>query len=90
MFQNANGRFPHMILVCFRLACTGQCLKKSIPTALVVGVVLNSINQLPNLFHHQPVSGLKIGLNFLVPFLVSSYSVVSVLSEAKFDSRPKK
>ena len=90
MVPNRPRGFSKAALICGRLACTPQCLRKTVPTAFVVGIVLNSINQLPNLFHHQPVSVLKIALNFLVPFLVSSYSVVSVIFETKYAAHRKR
>ncbi len=42
--------------------------------ALVVGVILNSINQGPALWHGAEVSWWHVLLNFAVPFCVSSYS----------------
>lgn len=90
MDQNVPVRFSRATVICCQLACTPQCLRKTVPTALVVGMVLNAINQLPNLFHHMPVSGIKIALNFMVPFLVSSYSVVSVIFETQYRSHSQK
>lgn len=88
MVPNRPRGFSKAALVCCRLACSPPCLRKTVPTALVVGLILNSINQLPNLLHHRPVSVLKIGLNFLVPFLVSSYSVVTVVVGSNPDRQP--
>lgn len=53
-------------------------LRKSLPTAGVVGTFLNTINQFPHLLQHQPLDWTKVCLNYLVPFLVSSWSILSV------------
>lgn len=42
--------------------------------SLFVGTCLNAINQGPAIWHGEPVEWGKMALNFLVPFLVSSYS----------------
>ncbi|EAY57738.1 MAG: conserved protein of unknown function [Leptospirillum rubarum] len=52
-------------------------LRKSVPTALVVGTFLNGINQFPHLLDHTPLVWSKVVLNYLVPFLVSSWSILS-------------
>lgn len=62
----------------FRVAFSPFSLKKSLPTAGVVGTFLNTINQFPHLLHHQPLVWTKVCLNYLVPFLVSSWSILSV------------
>ncbi len=62
----------------FRLVFSPFSLKKSLPTAGVVGTFLNTINQFPHFLHHQPLVWTKVCLNYLVPFLVSSWSIVSV------------
>lgn len=46
----------------------------ALKVALVVGTILNLINQGNALWHGASVDWLRVGLNFLVPFLVSSYS----------------
>ncbi|MGM0552393.1 MAG: nitrate/nitrite transporter NrtS [Pseudomonadota bacterium] len=46
----------------------------AIRVSLVVGLVLNLINQGPALFGPDPVVVWQVALNFLVPYLVSSYS----------------
>lgn len=40
----------------------------------MVGTVLNLINQGSAIWHGTPADWPRLGLNYLVPFLVSSYS----------------
>lgn len=44
--------------------------------ALFVGTVLNVINQGPALADGQKLDWWRLGLNYVVPYLVSSYSAV--------------
>ncbi|WP_434513912.1 nitrate/nitrite transporter NrtS [Dechloromonas sp. ARDL1] len=46
----------------------------AIKVALVVGTILNLINQGGRLMDGLPISWLHLGLNYLVPYCVSSYS----------------
>ncbi len=46
----------------------------AIRVSVVVGLALNLINQGPALFGADPVVAWQVVLNFLVPYLVSSYS----------------
>lgn len=46
----------------------------AIKVSLVVGTSLNAINQGSELFHGIGVEWGKVFLNFVVPYLVSSYS----------------
>ena len=52
----------------------------SLKVALVVGCLLNIINQGDVLFHlnFQNVSWFKLGLTFVVPYMVSTYASVRV------------
>ena len=45
----------------------------AIKVALVVGTMLNLINQGAAIWHGTPADWPRLGLNYLVPFLVSSY-----------------
>jgi hypothetical protein len=44
---------------------------------LVVGTILNLINQGDALIGHLPVSWAKVALTYLVPFVVSTHGAVS-------------
>ncbi len=61
-----------------RLVFSRFALRKSVPTALIVGFLLNSFNQFPYLLNGKPLVWYKVCLNFAVPFVVSSYSVFLV------------
>jgi hypothetical protein len=52
---------------------------RSLTVALVVGTVLNAINQGPELWHGEPVVAWKLALTWCVPFLVASYGAWSAL-----------
>ena len=46
----------------------------AIRVALVVGTLLNLINQGPELLAHSGVNWHKIAMNYLVPYCVATYS----------------
>ncbi|GEO01568.1 hypothetical protein NSE01_34000 [Novosphingobium sediminis] len=46
----------------------------AVKVSLVVGTCLNAINQGSAIWHGAGVDWPRFGLNYLVPFLVSSYS----------------
>ncbi|WP_028863901.1 methyl-accepting chemotaxis protein [Psychromonas aquimarina] len=48
--------------------------KKSFVVALIVGTVLNLINQYPLLFSDLSVNWLQVGTTYLIPYLVSFFS----------------
>jgi hypothetical protein len=54
-------------------------LRRTVRIALVVGCVLTIINQLDVILHGDATSltGVKIGLNFVVPFIVSNLGVLA-------------
>ena len=56
-----------------RRTLTGAALLRSLLVALVVGTMLNLINQGPELFTGQRVVLWKLALTYVVPFLVASY-----------------
>jgi hypothetical protein len=58
------------------------CLSDGIPrrslyVALVVGTILNLINQGDALFGPAPINWVKVLLTYLVPYAVSTYGAVS-------------
>lgn len=69
-----------------RRAYRSVLLRSSLGTAAVVGTVLNVFNESPALWHHQPLSWLRILLNLAVPFLVASYSAVAPLPSCAIDT----
>jgi len=48
--------------------------KVALKVSLVVGTVLNLINNGEQLWMHHTVNLWQLGMNFLVPYCVSSYS----------------
>jgi hypothetical protein len=66
-----------------RVAVSASIVKNSIKIALVVGAILNLINQGPNIFQGEPVSWPHLLLNFLVPYCVASYSAAKNLVQIR-------
>lgn len=62
-----------------RLALTRAVITNALKIALVVGACLNAINQGPQLWHGEDMEWHKVALNFLVPYLVASYSAARAL-----------
>jgi hypothetical protein len=50
---------------------------RSFVVAIVVGTILNLINQGDALFGSAPVNWVKVVLTYLVPYAVSTYGTVS-------------
>ena len=61
-----------------RICLAGRTLRLSIAAAILVGTVLFFINQSQVVFsgHATTATWIRIGLSYLVPFLVSTYGVV--------------
>ena len=49
-------------------------VRNSLKISLVVGTILNLINQGGNLLHSETISWFHLPLNYLVPYLVATYS----------------
>lgn len=62
------------------IACDKQLIQKAIRIAIVVGIILNIINQGELIFSlaFDKINFFKFGLTFLVPFCVSMYTAVSM------------
>ena len=58
-------------------ACSEGVPRRSFRVALIVGSVLNLINQGDALLNAAPVNWLKLLLTYVVPYAVSTYGVVS-------------
>lgn len=67
----------------FELIKDRDIAKRALKVALVVGTLLTLINHGPALFEYQLTSRhyLQIVLTYMVPYLVSTYSAVSVRLE---------
>ena len=60
-----------------RCAVTGGVPQRSLVVALIVGAILNLINQGDALLTGRPLDWTKIVLTFFVPYAVSTYGAVS-------------
>lgn len=58
----------------FQVACSGKIVKNSLRIALVVGTVLNLVNQGSAILAGTGISWMHVALNYLVPYCVASYS----------------
>lgn len=65
-----------MMKLGIKLWFSSRIVTSAIKIALFVGTVLNVINQGAALFNGQALDWWRLGLNYLVPYLVSSYSAV--------------
>ena len=54
-------------------------VRSSLVVAVVVGSILNLINQGDALLGEEPVVLWKLGLTYVVPYLVSTYGAVMAL-----------
>lgn len=71
----------------YRLAALHQalspaCLRRSLAVALIVGTLLNAINQADVLFAGGEVSLVKLALTYAVPFCVATYGAYSMAINA--------
>ena len=64
-------------------ALSGRYLTRAIVAALIVGTVLNLINQGDALLAGNPIEHGKALLTYLVPFCVTTYGAWSALSSAR-------
>jgi len=61
-----------------RRATSNGVPRRSLFVALVVGSILNMINQWDGLFGDAALGLLQLSLNFVVPYLVATYGAVSM------------
>lgn len=62
------------------IACTKTLLLKAIKIALIVGIILNLINQGEKIFilAFEDINYYKFFLTFIVPFSVSMYTAITM------------
>ena len=58
-------------------AATGGVPRRSLAAAVVVGTILNLINQGDALFAGRPLDWTKLALTYIVPYCVTTYGAVS-------------
>ena len=63
----------HRTVVLFRLATHGRIARTSLMVAVVVGTVLNAINNGAKLINGETINWFQFSLNFIVPYCVASY-----------------
>ncbi len=72
-----------------QLAVSGGVPKRCLIVALVVGTILNFINQGDVLLVGGALDYLKIGLNYAVPYVVATYGAVSAQLHDMRSGRPR-
>jgi len=60
------------------IATSPKVVRLALRTSLFVGSLLNLINQADALFGSARLSALKLGLTYVVPYCVATYSAVSI------------
>jgi hypothetical protein len=67
------------IAVAVEICCARPTLRRTTRIAAVVGVVLTGINEDDSLVHGNvsAATGVKMALNFVVPFIVSNLGVLA-------------
>lgn len=73
-------RFLHNLELIYSIASSKQLLIRAIKIAIVVGIILNTINQgdLIFAFDIENISFIKMALTFCVPFCVSMYTAIAM------------
>jgi hypothetical protein len=66
-----------MLKLAFRYGLSDGIPRRSFLVALVVGTILNLINQGDALLGPTQINWIKIGLTYLVPYAVSTYGAIS-------------
>ena len=62
-----------------RLTFSGAGIRRSSLVALIVGTILNLINQSDALFGETPLVAWRLALTYAVPFAVASYGSYAAL-----------
>ena len=62
--------------------------RRSLAAAVVVGTILNLINQGDALFGGRSLDWLKLGLTYIVPYCVATYGAVAFRLESMRRSEP--
>ncbi|MDP1531271.1 MAG: nitrate/nitrite transporter NrtS [Rhodoferax sp.] len=58
----------------FQAACSGKIVKNSLRIALMVGSILNLVNQGSAILAGSGISWIHMALNYVVPYCVASFS----------------
>ena len=68
-----------------QLAMRPSVVRSSLIVGIIVGTLLNLINQGDALFSGGPIVLWKLLLTYVVPYLVSTYGAVTALSQTSAD-----
>jgi hypothetical protein len=71
--------------IAYRYAVTGGVPVRSLWVAVIVGTILNLINQGDRLFSGQSFDIAKLALTYVIPYFVSTYGAVSFRLRADRD-----
>jgi hypothetical protein len=71
------ARWPATLRLACRYALADGIPRRSLYLALVVGTILNVINQGDAIFGAASINWLKLLLTYVVPYLVGTYGAVS-------------
>jgi hypothetical protein len=72
------------IAIAIEICCARPTLRRTARIAAVVGLVLTGINEGDSIVHGNvsAATGIKMGLNFVVPFIVSNLGVLAGVRRA--------
>ena len=79
---NARGGWVAAV----ELATSSPIVKLAVRTSLIVGSLLNLINQGDALFGAAALDPLKLGLTYHVPYCVATYSAISITLQHNRDA----
>ena len=77
----------HPLKLAWRYALTGGVPRRSLWAAIIVGTILNLINQGDRLVAGTPLDVAKLVLTYLVPYFVATYGAISFRLQAQRDGR---
>ncbi len=63
-------------------------IKRAVIIAMIVGSILNVINQFDAIFGAEPIEWLKVTLTYCVPFIVSLVSSYITIKEMNKEKEP--
>lgn len=69
----------------FRIASSPAVVRLALRMSLVVGSLLNLINQGDALLGGGAIDAVKLGLTYLVPYCVATYSATSITLQRERD-----
>jgi len=78
----------NLIRECISYGTRRSVVHTAIITSFIVGTILNLINQFPNILSHSPLSPMKIFLNYLTPYMVTTVGAIRMCFQ--FEDKLKK